>query len=290
MSKHPRPSTFARFGKGLTSRLQNQRIVRHLLTGCPGCGSLAAGLFPEAPGRHREAAARFDYSAAFAGAGARVERAGPDLAEERAGAPGLLRSLMLLPEEDRCAPMEAIETDPAFRTWALCELLQDAAQEWASRDAGRALGLARLGVEVAMRLDPERYGEARVHDLAGRAWAVLGDAERACDDRGNCEACEAAEASFARARKLLLAGTGDPLEEALLLLLEAPLLVRWGRLRDAFGRLDRAEAIGRRLDDAALCGKARALRERLIQGLQAGAGTLPALVLLLKPARLREWA
>ena len=128
MSKHPRPSTFARFGKGLTSRLQNQKIVRHLLTGCPGCESLVSET-------------RFDYSAAFEGVQTGVEQAGIDLARERVQAPG--------------------------------------------------------------------------------------------------------------------------------------------RLQDAFRRLDRVISIGRRLDDGALCGKAR-----MIQGLLAGAETLPALALLLKSAEL----
>jgi hypothetical protein len=265
MSKHPRPSTFARFGKGLTSRLQNQKIVRHLLTGCPGCESLASEI-------------RFDYSAAFEGVQAGMEQAGIDLARERVQAPGLLRALADQPEERWSAAttaIAAIEADPVYRTWALCELLQDASQECAFHDPARCLDMARLGVEVAMRLDPGRYGETRVNDLAGRAWAVLGNAERVNS------AYQAAERSFVQARRLLRAGTGDPLEEAWLLMLEASLLGCQRRLQDAFRRLNRVISIGRRLDDGALCGKAR-----MFQGLLAGAETLPALVLLLKSAEL----
>jgi hypothetical protein len=269
MSKHPRPSTFARFGKGLASRLQNQRIVRHLLAHCPDCES------------RLEQAARFDYSAAFEGVRGQVEQAGLDLAAERSAAPGRLRTLAALPEEGRLA---AIEADPAFRTWGLCELLQDASQELAFHNS-ESLDLARLGVEVAMRLDGGRYGEARVNDLAGRAWAVLGCAELAGADD------PAAERSLAQARKRLRAGTGDLLEQARLLLLESLLHARRHRLRHAVRLLARVMSIGRRLDDDALCGKARVLQEQLIQVLRAGAESLPALVLLavLKPAsRIRE--
>lgn len=270
MSKHPRPSTFARFGKGLTSRLQNQRIVRHLLAGCPDCD------------RRLEQAARCDYSAAFEGALGKLEQAGLDLAAERAAAPERLRALAALPEQEARA---ALAADPACRTWALCELLQDAALNLVRRDAGRALGLARLAVEVAAGLDSGRYGEARGHDLAGRAWGVLGGAELAGGDE------PAAERSFARARRRLRAGTGDPLEEVRLLLLESLLHARRHRFADALRRVKRATAIARRLDDDVLLGEARVLQGWLIQGIQAGAESLPALVLLavLKPAsRNRE--
>jgi hypothetical protein len=261
MSKHPRPSTFARFGKGLTSRLQNQKIVRHLLTGCPGCES-------------RASETRFDYSAAFEGVQAGVEQAGIDLAKERVEAPRLLRALADQPEERRCAEIEA---KPVYRTWALCELLQDASHECAFQDPVHCLDMARLGVKLAMRLDRGRYGETRVNDLAGRAWAALGNAESLSTDY------QAAERSFGQARKLLRAGTGDPLEEARLLLLEASLLGCQHRLDDACRRLDRVASIGRGLDDAALCGKAQ-----MMQALLAGAETLPALVLLLKSVELHQ--
>lgn len=259
MSKHPRPSTFARFGKGLASRTHNQRIVRHLLAGCPECDS------------HREQAARFDYSAAFAGLAVHVDRAGRDLAAERSAAPGQLRALLARPDGLRLA---AIAGDPSCRTWAFCELLQDAAQEQTS------LELARLGVEVAMKLDGDRYGQTRVQDLIGRAWTILGCAELAADHD------PAAERSFAEARRRLRSGTGDPLEEARLLMAESLLLARQGRLRQACRLLARVAATGRRLDDEDLSGKARVL-----QGLLAGAESLPALVLLagLTPAwRTRE--
>ena len=262
MSKHPRPSTFARFGKGLTSRSQNQRIVRHLLARCPDCE------------RRREQAAQFDYSAAFEGVGARVDRAGLDLAAERSAAPGQLRDLLAWPDGPRRA---AIENDPSCRTWAFCELLQDAAS---AAQEQTSLDLARLGVEVAMKLDGRRYGEARVHDLASRAWTTLGCAELAAGDD------PAAERSFAEARRRLRSGTGDPLEEARLLMAESLLLARQGRLRQASRLLARVAATGRRLDDDALSGKARVL-----QGFLAGAESLPALVLLavLTPAwRIRE--
>ncbi|HWM95306.1 MAG TPA: hypothetical protein VN493_31415 [Thermoanaerobaculia bacterium] len=244
MDKHPRQSVLARFGQGLAPRHQSRSIVRHLLAGCRTCQAFAARLL------------HGDYTAAFERARRAVEPFRLSLARERSEAPELLRALAAQPWERRIA---AVSADPAWRTWALCELVLDAAQEWAFQDPARALDMARLGVEMASRLDAGRYGEERVNDLAARAWAVLGNAERVRTD------FRAAEGSFAKARKRLRAGTGDPLEKARVLLLEASLRGRQRRLPEAFRLLDRVEAIGRRLEDSALCAKAR-----VVQGLLAG--------------------
>lgn len=180
----------ASFLKGLTSREQNRKIVRHLLA------QLGRGV---AMGGH------LDYSDAFQRARLVTERQEKSLARERADAPESLRALAVQPAERRRA---AVERHAAFRTWALCELLLDASQEWAFQDPERALDMARLGVEVAARLDRSRYGEERVNDLAARAWAVQGSVE------GELADFQAAGRSFSEARRLLRAGTGDRQEKA----------------------------------------------------------------------------
>jgi hypothetical protein len=256
MDSHPRPSILASFGQGLTSRQQNWKVVRHLLAGCRHCQAHVSRLLPSLSGR--TAAGEADYSAAFEGGRRAVEQHQMDLADDRAEAPELLRALAVQPEERRAA---AIAGNAACHTWAVCELALEAAQELAFQDPARALGMARLGVEVASRLDRGRYGEERVNDLAARAWATLGNAERIRTD------FQAAERSFAMAREFLRAGTGDPLEEAHVLLLEASLRGRQQRVQEAFRLLDRVAVIGRRLEDPSLCGKAR-----ILQGLLAGAG------------------
>ena len=157
-----------------------------------------------------------------------------------------------------------------FRTWSFCGLLLDACREWGFQDPPRALQTARLGVQVADRLDRERYGEARVNDLRARAWATLGNAERILTD------FRAAEKSFAKAGQLLKNGTGDPVELALFLLFEASLLGHQQRFPEAFRRLDRVVRIGRLAGDLHLCGKALITR-----GFLAGMAHEPGLSLRL---------
>jgi tetratricopeptide (TPR) repeat protein len=246
MDKHPRKSTLARFGQGLSSRHQNRKLVRHLLAGCRACQAFTSRLF----------LGDGDYTAAFESARRAAEQLRTGLAQERAEAPEQLRALAAQPQERRIA---AVLGNPAWRTWALCEAVLDAAQEWAFQDPARALDMARLGVEVASRLDTLRYGGERVNDLLARAWAVLGNAERVRTD------FQAAGRCFEQAHRRLRAGTGDPLEKARVLLLEASLRGRQRRMPEAFRLLDRAATIGRRLGDPVLRGKAR-----IVQGILAG--------------------
>jgi tetratricopeptide (TPR) repeat protein len=245
MDRHPEPHTLVQFAKGRLSRRHNRKIVRHLLAGCDRCRSFTERLLPAAPGS--PSAPVYDYRFAFSSTVRSVELHQMDFAEEQAEAAELLRALVAQPEERRCAVVEA---DSSFRSWALCERALDASYELGFQDPGRALELARIGVDIALRLDRGRYGPERVYDLAARAWATLGNAERIRTD------FRAAEQAFAEAGRLLRKGTGDPLEEARLLLLRASLLGRQQRLDEAFRALDRAARIGRRAQDSHLYGKA----------------------------------
>jgi tetratricopeptide (TPR) repeat protein len=141
-----------------------------------------------------------------------------------------------------------------FRTWALCELLLDSAREEGFHDPAKALELARLGALTAEHLDASLHGDGRARDLAARAWATLGNAERIRSD------FHAAEKCFQRAERLLKQGTGDPLEKAGVLLLKASLLGNQQRFFEAFRVLDRVVSIGRKYGDLHLCGKAMITR------------------------------
>jgi tetratricopeptide (TPR) repeat protein len=211
-------------------------MVRELLAGWTDGPDLAAAR-----------ARGFDYGAAFQAAGRAVDEPGLAVGSERSEAPELLREIAVQPFYRQWL---LVTDHPRFRTWSFCGLLLDACREWGFQDPPRALQAARLGVQIADRLDRERYGEARVNDLRARAWATLGNAERILTD------FRAAEKSFAQAERLLKSGTGDPVELALFLLFEASLLGHQQRFAKAFRQLDRVVRLGRLAGDLHLCGKA----------------------------------
>jgi tetratricopeptide (TPR) repeat protein len=263
MVRHPQRYLLSRFGRGRLHRRQNREIVRHLLAECPDCRQLTSRLLPALPtglgtepgtsdaqshgGQGRIMGPRLHYGAAFARAGAEVDRRSIALQAERTVAAELLPELLAQPFERQQALIDAEAS--RFNTWGFCELLLDVAGEWGFQDPARALALSTLGVAVVERLDAETYGKARVDDLGARAWACLGNAQRIRSD------FRAAEKSFARAEQLLKAGTGDPIEKAQILLIKASLYGNQQRFREAFRILDRVAAIGRRCEDAHLYGR-----------------------------------
>lgn len=257
MDKHPDLSLLSSLGRGRLSRLQSREIVRHLLARCEGCcRMLAARALPPLRIRENRDAGAFEYAAAFAKARRETELRQAALIAERAAAPELLRELLAPPADRR---QLLVAASPRYHTWALCELLLDAAGESGFQDPSHALGLARLGADVAGHLAPAVYGEARVNDLRARAWAVLGNARRIRSD------FRQADEDFVKAERLLKKGTGDPVEKAHLLLLKSSLRGNQQRFREAFRLLDRVLAIGRQLGDEQLRGKAL-----LMKGFQLG--------------------
>ncbi|HEX7184758.1 MAG TPA: tetratricopeptide repeat protein [Thermoanaerobaculia bacterium] len=246
MPKHPDLHELVAFGQGRLPRRESRKVVRHLLTGCPVCEEITSRLLPDCDEGCR-ISRNFDYSAAFESAVRAVKVRQIAYASEQSEAPELLCELAVQPFQRQWT---MIAEGPRFRTWAFCELLLDACREWGFQEPSRALEVARLGVEVAERLDPEAYGEARVNDLRARAWASQANAERILTD------FRAAEKSFVKAERLLRLGTGDPLELAGLLLLKSSLLGHRQRFPEAFRMLDRVVRIGRRCGDLHLCGKA----------------------------------
>ncbi|HKI03650.1 MAG TPA: hypothetical protein VKK31_16850 [Thermoanaerobaculia bacterium] len=258
MDKHPDSAVLSTFGRGRLSRRRNREIVRHLLARCESCCRAASRYLP--PGRRRGAepsseARAFDYGTAFSQAWRATGQRHAALAAERTAAPELLREFLAEPFE-RQRTLAA--TDSRYLTWAFCELLLDTAREHGFQDPGRALDMAQLGVEIATHLAHACYGESRVNDLAARAWAGMGNAQRIRSD------FREAEESFAKAERLLKKGTGDPLEKANVLLLKSSLRGNQQRFGDAFRLLDRVLAIGRKGGDPQLCGKALIMRGFLL--------------------------
>src|SRR3954452_6155165 len=116
MDRHPEPHTLVQFAKGRLLRRHNRKIVRHLLSGCERCRSFAERLLPAAPGS--PSVPVYDYRFAFSSTARLMETHQMDFAEEKAEVAELLRALVAQPEERRRA---AVEANPDFRTWSLCE-------------------------------------------------------------------------------------------------------------------------------------------------------------------------
>lgn len=267
MADHPTPARLQDFSRGRLSREENLEIIGHLATDCPVCAKVTSRFLPSLAeeGRGRF----FDYSLAFAGAAARLEERILSIVAERAEVSRLLAELLALPLERQAI---LLRSDARYRTWSLCDSLLDATRDLGFQDPGRALELARLGVEVAERLSPAVYGEERVHDMVARAWSILGNAERIRSD------FRSAEKSFAQAERNLKRGTGDPTEKAGVLLLKASLRGNQQRFREAFRLLDRVVSIARKCGDLQICGKALIIRGFLL----GVANDLEAAIRLLK--------
>jgi tetratricopeptide (TPR) repeat protein len=263
MDKHPHPALLTCFGRGRLQRRKSREVVRHLLTDCEDCRQVTGPLLPPAGVPDEEAGVQVsgetapaaDYGPAFDRSLQAVARMRAVLAAERAAVPQLMRELLAQPLDRQ---LDEAVAGSRYHTWGFCDLVLDTAREWGFQDPGRALDMARIGAEIAERLDGAVYGEGRVNDMAARAWAGLGGAQRIRGD------FHAAEASFVRAEQRLKSGTGDLVEKAQVLLLKASLRGNQQRFREAFQLLDRVMSLGRRCEDDHLRGKALIMRGFLL--------------------------
>jgi tetratricopeptide (TPR) repeat protein len=136
-----------------------------------------------------------------------------------------------------------VKNSTRFHRWPLVEACLENARRLCQRDPAEAEHLARLAILVTDLLAPGRYGAERVEDLRAKAWGELGSVLRIQ------ERFRESEQAFLQASVSLRAGTGDPLEKAAILCLEASLW-RDRRLFDrAIRLLDRTISIARKAGD-----------------------------------------
>lgn len=178
-----------------------------------------------------------------------------DLPRREQDARTLLAELRSRPPQAR--PL-AVESDPRFARRELAELLISEGRERIFDQPAAAVDLTRLAVAVATRLDPERYGEPRVNDVAARAWGHHANALRVDGDPA------AAERAFEEARAHRRRGTGDRLLAVRLLELEASLYKDQQRFPEAHARLDEALAVYRELGLTARVGRALVKRGSIL--------------------------
>lgn len=179
--------------------------------------------------------------------------------EEHAGgedlaARALYDNLVALPQTAR---EHLVRSDERFASFSLAERLLTASREVAYADPDGSLEMAQLALEIIDRLDPARYGAGLLADLRGRGWAYLG---RSWLGRGNTTA--AAEA-FRLAESNVRLGSGDPLEEAEVMVLSAALVAERGELEEALKRLDQAASAYLHAGDRQLLGEALVEKGRI---------------------------
>lgn len=176
-----------------------------------------------------------------------ADRAGIPLRHEQAEAPVLLGELLLLPQSER---RRRLAEDRRFHSWALADLLLGRSLEASFEDAEYGQALAELGLAVIDHLDRDRIGRELVADLRARGLAHLANALRMQSD------LDGADAAMAKAREEIAQGTGDPVERARLLDLEASLRLEQRRLDDAARLLRRAIAAYRASEETRCAFKA----------------------------------
>ncbi len=168
------------------------------------------------------------------------------LAAERLAADDRWREVAPHPHERRRLKI----AEPRFHSWGFFELLVERARLAVLDDPHRAEELLRLALDVADRLDPETYGRGANEAAKTRAWSWLANAWRLLGD------FRQAELAFQTAELYLAQSWLDPLDEALLLELKAPLRRGQRRFDEALELLAEAISIYREVHEPHAHGRA----------------------------------
>lgn len=228
-----------RFLAERVSRDERRAIVRHLITKCPECLALAARVSAEAgywfgaPG-----AAAFieaDYERAFESAFVFASRVTRRVAIEDLRGWGHWSALdPLLPQERLLVIMD----HKGWHHWGLFRALLDAADWYSSRDPQEAADVAQLALDTVNLLGSAAVGgEAIAKSMRGRAWALLATCRERAGD------LDAARTAIAEAWQWHEAGVSDPLDQALILRVDASYAAAIGEFETAFAILEKALAI-----------------------------------------------
>jgi tetratricopeptide (TPR) repeat protein len=250
--RHPDHEALERFLDGGLSEGESRVLQRHLFL-CPICEDRMIALLPGSTMASPHPAIDDDenYRALIqrlmddrrTEGGSRSHR----LARERRIASGLWREIEPHPHERR----HALNRESSrYRSWGLFELLLELSRRDVPDDPVRAENLLRLALEVADRLDPDEYGPGSIEAAKARAWSWLGNAWRVRGD------FRQAERAFQTAEIFLAQSWLDPLDEALLLELKAPLRRVQGRFDEALELVAEAIAIYREVNEPHLQGRA----------------------------------
>jgi tetratricopeptide (TPR) repeat protein len=196
-------------------------------------------------------------------------------AKERAEAPQLLAALLDQPVERQKL---LLRNHARFQTWSLCESLLRLSHERVFTNAIESENLAQRALFLSNHLNSGLYGPERIEDLRARSWGYIANSQRVRYDIAK------SKRGFKKAFSHLRKGTGDTVERAALLELEALRLKRehcfsecrrvLQRAMSRFREVEDSVAVGRCLEAAAETYYHEGEFEKAIQG------TRDALVLL----------
>jgi hypothetical protein len=226
LTYHSNPAEIAELTHGALSRAARQRLVAHLLRGCPSCSRLLA------PGLALMQAAPAALEPSVRRAQPALPGGDPvdpyELPVARACAAAVRRMRGQLPvQRGRRAGPAPVSDAPGQRGPLRVERLLAASWELRHNDAGEMVRLAELALFAAERLSPAHYGREAIADILARVWAELANAHRV--------AAELPEADQAMARAVgwQHRGSGDPWLLARIADLMASLLADQRRLAEA---------------------------------------------------------
>jgi tetratricopeptide (TPR) repeat protein len=152
-----------------------------------------------------------------------------------------------------------VENNQRFYTWGVLARLLDQSWSQSLLNPAAVEHFARLALFVADRLDTSFYRPELTEDFRARAWSYIGNAYRQRSD------LTSAQDAFRIAKQHLGMGTGDPLERAILLDLEASLLRAQRKFDRAMSLLRRCHTIFLSLGDRHRAGRALVNMETTLQ-------------------------
>lgn len=248
-SRDPEARDFSRFFRGELSPAESRLTIRHLLSTWQSCPRTVERAVEE----DEVLWDAYQVGRGAPGPGESGIQLGPRIHEhlrllnrEREAAPELVEKLLASPAEEQ---RSLVRSDAGFQCWTLCELLIEEAHQLVYVDITRAERMSDLALTLAEELDPRIYGSSLVSDLKARAWGRVGEVLRILSD------LRSAEEAFVLAESFIGEGSGDALEEAVLLELKAALRRDQRRIDEALRILDEVIAIYRQYRDFHLVGR-----------------------------------
>ncbi len=147
------------------------------------------------------------------------------------------------------ARLSRVESDPGFHTFGFYERLLEASRWYMRTEPREAVDVVQLAIAVLERLDSAEIGAERRADLQAAAWATLGNVKRLASD------FEGSRRAFNEAWRILEMGTGDSLQAANVLILEAGYVRDIGEFETAEAAIEEALEIYQAAGDAHLQGR-----------------------------------
>lgn len=258
--RHPDRKALERFLDGGLPQGQSRVLQRHLFL-CPVCEERLLALLPGSlPSPHPLLPPAESYRGLvrhfLRDHHTEVAARHHQLSAQRRAAFRIWREIEPQPAARR---RSMIGENPRFQSWGLFELLLDRSRQALFEDPRRAEDLLRLALDVAEQLSPEEYGPGSNEAAKARAWTWLGNAQRLLGD------FRQAELAFRTAELYLSQSWLDPLDEALLLELKAPLRRAQRRFDEALELLEDAIAIYREVNEPHLQGRALMVKGLVLQ-------------------------